>query len=258
MDRVAAMTTFVKVVEVGSLSAAARSLDLSLPSVSRQLDGLEEHLRTRLLLRTTRRLALTEGGRTYYDQAKRIPATIEEAEFTLSAQDATPSGRLIVSIAVPVITPLTRLAIGLQAEAEPNQQAATSLWLTLKPRPLKASAKWRWLGLTHSSAASGSPPVAEVTRSCNAASRPGCFVVARLHPAPARRTRPGCSSCRVVSSTRPRPIVLRTTPVATGVAAMPPYPALAGRNQSRARSSRNGDGATNRDRMAATGITRRC
>jgi DNA-binding transcriptional LysR family regulator len=100
MDRLAAMTTFVKVVEAGSLSAAARSLDLSLPSVSRQLDGLEEHLRTRLLVRTTRHLALTEGGRTYYEQAKRILAAIEEAEITLSAQHATPSGRLIVSAPV--------------------------------------------------------------------------------------------------------------------------------------------------------------
>lgn len=100
MDRVAAMTTFVKVVEAGSLSAAARSLDISLPSVSRQLDGLEEHLGTRLLVRTTRHLTLTEGGRTYYEQAKRILAAIEEAEITLSAQHATPSGRLIVSSTV--------------------------------------------------------------------------------------------------------------------------------------------------------------
>jgi DNA-binding transcriptional LysR family regulator len=100
MDRLAAMTTFVKVVEAGSLSAAARSLNLSLPSVSRQLDGLEEHLRTRLLVRTTRHLALTEGGQTYYDQAKRILAAIEEAETTLSAQHTTPSGHLIVSATV--------------------------------------------------------------------------------------------------------------------------------------------------------------
>jgi DNA-binding transcriptional LysR family regulator len=100
MDRVAAMTTFVKVVEAGSLSAAARSLDLSLPSVSRQLDGLEEHLGTRLLVRTTRHLTLTEGGRSYYDNAKRILAAIEEAETTLSAQHATPSGHLIVSATV--------------------------------------------------------------------------------------------------------------------------------------------------------------
>src|ERR1700739_892521 len=76
MDRVAAITTFVKVVEAGSLSAAGRSLDLSPPSVSRQLDRLEEHLGTRLLVRTTRHLTLTEGGRTYYEQAKRILAAI--------------------------------------------------------------------------------------------------------------------------------------------------------------------------------------
>ena len=100
MDRVAAMTTFVKVVEAGSLSSAARSLDLSLASVSRQLDGLEEHLGTRLLVRTTRHLTLTEGGRTYYEQAKRILAAIEEAELALSAQHSTPSGRLIVSSTV--------------------------------------------------------------------------------------------------------------------------------------------------------------
>jgi DNA-binding transcriptional LysR family regulator len=54
MDRVAAMTTFVRVVQAGGLSAAARSLDISLPSVSRQIDWLEEHLGTRLLVRTTR------------------------------------------------------------------------------------------------------------------------------------------------------------------------------------------------------------
>jgi DNA-binding transcriptional LysR family regulator len=100
MDRVAAMTTFVRVVQAGSLSAAARSLDMSLPSVSRQIDWLEEHLGTRLLVRTTRHLTLTEGGGTYYEQAKRILAAIEEAEITLSAQHATPSGRLIVSAPV--------------------------------------------------------------------------------------------------------------------------------------------------------------
>ncbi|MGB8839958.1 MAG: LysR family transcriptional regulator [Aliidongia sp.] len=97
MDRVGAMTTFVKVVEAGSLSAAARGLALSPASVSRQVDGLEDHLRTRLLVRSTRHLALTEGGRTYYEQAKRILAAIEEAEGTLSARHATPSGRLTVS-----------------------------------------------------------------------------------------------------------------------------------------------------------------
>jgi DNA-binding transcriptional LysR family regulator len=100
MDRIAAMTTFVKVVEMGSLSAAARALELPLTTVSRQISGLEDRLRSRLLVRTTRHLALTDGGRSYYEQTKRILAAIEEAEIALSAQQATPSGRLIVSAPV--------------------------------------------------------------------------------------------------------------------------------------------------------------
>lgn len=97
MDRIAAMTTFVKVVETGSMSAAARTLELSLPAVSRQIDNLEAHLRTQLLLRTTRRLTLTEGGRAYYEQAKTILAAIEDAETALTTRHAVPSGRLKVS-----------------------------------------------------------------------------------------------------------------------------------------------------------------
>jgi DNA-binding transcriptional LysR family regulator len=100
VDRISAMTTFVKVVEAGSLSAAARDLKLSRASVSRLIDGLEDRLRIRLLVRTTRHLAPTEDGRGYYDQAKRILAAIEEAEAALSARHATPSGRL--TVAAPV------------------------------------------------------------------------------------------------------------------------------------------------------------
>ena len=66
MDSLAAMATFVRVVDAGSLSAAARSLPSSLTSVSRQISELEQHFGTRLLLRTTRRLALTEDGRILY------------------------------------------------------------------------------------------------------------------------------------------------------------------------------------------------
>ncbi len=100
MDRIAAMTTFVKVVEGGSLSAAARVLGVSLASVSRQVDGLEEHLRTRLLVRTTRRLALTEAGRSYHEEAKRILASIEDAEAALTSKYAVPAGRLTISAPV--------------------------------------------------------------------------------------------------------------------------------------------------------------
>jgi DNA-binding transcriptional LysR family regulator len=95
------MATFVKVVELGSLSAAARSLDLGLTSVARQVSMLEERLGVRLVVRTTRQLALTEEGKTYYDHAKRMLNEIEEAELILARRSAEPTGRLIV--AAPVV-----------------------------------------------------------------------------------------------------------------------------------------------------------
>ncbi len=100
MDRVEAMAVFAKVVESGSLSAAARGLGLSLASVSRQLAALEDRLGARLLSRTTRRLSLTEGGRDYYDRCKRILGDVEEAEAAVSQFQASPSGRIVVSASV--------------------------------------------------------------------------------------------------------------------------------------------------------------
>ena len=97
MDRLAAMATFARVVEAGSLTAAARALRTSLASVSRQLAALEEELGARLLNRTTRRLSLTEGGQAYYARCKRILGDVEEAEAALSRFQAAPSGQLVVS-----------------------------------------------------------------------------------------------------------------------------------------------------------------
>ena len=97
MDRLSAMMAFARVVEAGSLSAAARALDTSLASVSRQLAALRRRLGARLINRTTRRIALTEGGRAYYERCKRVLADIEEAEAALSRRHAMPSGRLVVS-----------------------------------------------------------------------------------------------------------------------------------------------------------------
>jgi DNA-binding transcriptional LysR family regulator len=97
MDRLAAMATFARVVETGSLTAAAGALRTSLASVSRQLAALEEQLGARLLNRTTRRLSLTEGGRNYYERCKRILGDLEEAEAALSRFQAAPSGHLVVS-----------------------------------------------------------------------------------------------------------------------------------------------------------------
>ncbi|MEN3348385.1 MAG: hypothetical protein V7632_2020 [Bradyrhizobium sp.] len=97
MDQLAAMSTFVRVVEVGSLSAAARVIPSSLTSVSRQISALEQHFGTALLLRTTRQLALTDDGRLLYERAKSIIGEVKEIEAALSRDPRQPSGRLRVS-----------------------------------------------------------------------------------------------------------------------------------------------------------------
>jgi DNA-binding transcriptional LysR family regulator len=97
VDRVGAMTVFVKTVESGSLSAAARALGTSLTSVSRQLSALEQSLGALLLVRTTRHLSVTDSGKFYYQHAKRILAEIEETDAALSTREDVPSGELRVS-----------------------------------------------------------------------------------------------------------------------------------------------------------------
>ena len=84
MDRFAAMASFVRIVESGSLSAAARAQGQSLAAVSRQLAQFEDELGVRLLNRTTRKVVATEPGRAFYAQAKRILGDLEEAEAALT------------------------------------------------------------------------------------------------------------------------------------------------------------------------------
>jgi DNA-binding transcriptional LysR family regulator len=97
LDQLAAMATFVRVVDTGSLSAAARSLPSSLTSVSRQISALEQHFGTPLLLRTTRHLALTDDGRILYERAKSMLGEFRELEATLSRGRHAPSGRIRIS-----------------------------------------------------------------------------------------------------------------------------------------------------------------
>ena len=80
MDKLAAMHTFVTIVDQGSLTAAANALDRSLPTVVRVLSALEEDLGVRLLRRTTRRMSLTPEGRGFLDRCRLILADVEEAE----------------------------------------------------------------------------------------------------------------------------------------------------------------------------------
>lgn len=98
MDRFFALTVFTKVVETKGFSNAARALGLSPASVSEQVQSLEKHLKTRLLHRTTRSMALTDEGAAYYEHACQILARMEEADAMLSAQRASPKGMLRVSM----------------------------------------------------------------------------------------------------------------------------------------------------------------
>ena len=100
MDKLLAMTTFVRIVDKGSLTAAAEALDKSLPSVVRTLAALEKTLDVQLLNRTTRRIALTDEGRQYLERCRQILTDIEDAELALSTQRSEPSGHINVTAPV--------------------------------------------------------------------------------------------------------------------------------------------------------------
>ena len=97
MDQLSAMATFVRVIDAGSLSGAARTLPSSLTSVSRQISALEEQYGTQLLLRTTRRLALTQDGRILYERAKSLLNEFKEIEAALSRGRHEPWGGFRIS-----------------------------------------------------------------------------------------------------------------------------------------------------------------
>ncbi|SFU26471.1 LysR family transcriptional regulator [Paraburkholderia aspalathi] len=96
MDILQDMRVFVRVVETGSFMAAANGMDTTPGKTSRAVSDLEAHLRTRLLNRTTRRIALTEAGERYYDHCMQILALIEQAEAEAGDAHARPFGKLRV------------------------------------------------------------------------------------------------------------------------------------------------------------------
>lgn len=97
MDRLDAMSLLLAVSEAGSLSAASRKLGIPLPTVSRKISDLEAHLKTRLLTRSTRKLALTDSGAAYVAAAKRILDEVREAERAASGEQAAPRGELVIT-----------------------------------------------------------------------------------------------------------------------------------------------------------------
>ncbi|WP_192553105.1 LysR family transcriptional regulator [Pseudomonas sp. IzPS59] len=100
MDRLAAMETFVYVVETGSFSAAARRLNIGQPAVSKTIAQLETRLGVRLLLRSTRGLTPTEAGLAFFERARRALEEADEADNAARGVAGGLSGNLRVSTAV--------------------------------------------------------------------------------------------------------------------------------------------------------------
>ena len=97
MDRFESMSVLMAAVETGSLSAAARRLGKPLATVSRKVSELEIHLKTRLLNRSSRKLTLTDAGRSYVAACKRILEDLSDAERAASGEYSAPRGDLVVT-----------------------------------------------------------------------------------------------------------------------------------------------------------------
>src|SRR5579859_7479325 len=88
---------FTRVVQAGSFTAAAKALGMPKSTVSRKISDLEERLNARLLQRTTRKLSLTDAGRTYFDYAVRIVSEVQAAESAVGSMQDEPRGLLRVT-----------------------------------------------------------------------------------------------------------------------------------------------------------------
>src|SRR5205809_6398157 len=97
MDRFDNMRMFAKVAESGSFTGAAAKLSISASMVSQHVKELEERLGVQLLNRTTRKVSLTEVGRSYYERCTRLLADLEEAEHAASDLQTAPRGDLRVN-----------------------------------------------------------------------------------------------------------------------------------------------------------------
>lgn len=100
MDRFEAMRTLLAAIDGGSLSAAARALNAPLPTVSRRVADLEAHLKTQLVVRTSRALQLTDAGRDYVAAARRILDALDGAERAAAGEYRAPRGDLLVTASI--------------------------------------------------------------------------------------------------------------------------------------------------------------
>lgn len=110
MDRLLAMEMFVRVVETGSFSKAAREFNTTQPTVTKQVAATEARLKVRLLNRNTRGVSLTESGSLYYEKCKSIVHEAEEAEQVVRRRESQAQGLLRIGTSVAfgrrVVVPL--------------------------------------------------------------------------------------------------------------------------------------------------------
>src|ERR1700723_783764 len=109
MDRLTSLTAFVRVVDSGGFSAAARDLNMSTTMISNHVQALENRLGARLLNRTTRKVSLTEVGRGYYERCTRILDELEEADAAAGLLQTTVRGELRLFVGthlMPFIAPV--------------------------------------------------------------------------------------------------------------------------------------------------------
>ncbi|HWV10699.1 MAG TPA: LysR family transcriptional regulator [Pseudomonas sp.] len=97
-ERLKGIDVFVAVAELGSFTAAAERLNLTGSAVSKSIGRLESRLGIRLFERTTRRLALTDAGTTFYRTCTRVLADLEESELALHEEYVEPRGRLLIDL----------------------------------------------------------------------------------------------------------------------------------------------------------------
>ena len=107
MDQIQAMRLFARVVEAGTFTRAADSLQLPKGTVTKHVQALEARLRVKLLNRTTRRVTVTADGAAYYDRVVRLLDDFDDMEASLSQARAAPRGRLRVDVG----TSMARLLI---------------------------------------------------------------------------------------------------------------------------------------------------
>jgi DNA-binding transcriptional LysR family regulator len=98
MDQLAAMRAFVRVVEAGTFTRAASTLGMPKPTVTKLVQSLEAHIRTKLLNRTTRRVTVTPDGAAYYERVMRLLNDLEELDSSMTSSQSRPSGRLRVDV----------------------------------------------------------------------------------------------------------------------------------------------------------------